>query len=303
MFKGGAVSVTKAPGGADTVTIHEQQSVTIDHVEKEKPNAADVIDRDSHERHLGYWLGATYEGLEVLVDILTRILPNLITDKEMHAGIVVLHGITHQMLLKLKPIIEKYGEQKSYGHRVSETLREVLFPMRKHRLGSYETLATILSLKMYYNHIDGHLRALVPAAAALWDRDFVERIAYCQKQVDRMEEWTNEHLSVKAPQALIVPDKGFGGATLFDMDHPHDTKQDEHTNEEYDARKEADDGSMGTHHSKKKRKYSFAVDHPAPLPEDINAGEAYKTMTRGMSGESLGPKEKNPGQSMAGGGR
>lgn len=175
-------------------------------------------------------------------------------------------------------------------------------------MGSYETLATIMALKMYYNHIDGHLRALSPAAAALWDRDFVDRVAYCQKQIERMEAWTNEHLAVKAPQALIVPDKGFGGSTLFQKSDDKtksaekSSQQNGHLSvngEEQDQQRVADDGSMGTHHSKKNRKHSF-VEEMAPLPEDVNAGEAHKTMTRGMSKEDVGPKEKNEAHGLIG---
>jgi hypothetical protein len=93
----------------------------------------------------------------------------------------------------LSPSVEKYGsgsvpcetegreedshsasKSKTYGHRVSAKLRDMLFPAaQKQHLGSYETLATLQALKMYYSHVEGHLLALVPASQVMWDREFI----------------------------------------------------------------------------------------------------------------------------------
>lgn len=295
MFKSGSVSVKKVSGPPSTVEIHEQQSQSVQTVESIKPNAIDVKDHDDHERHLSYWLGSTYESIKVLIEIYARVLPNLIKDKEMHAGIVVLHGIAQTMAQKLEPVVDKYGEKKSYGRNVSLSLKDILFPKRVERLGSYEVLATLQGLKMYYNHIDGHLLALWPAAKALWDKDFIERVEFCQKQIERLEAWANEHLKVKAPQSLIVPDKGFGGSALFgdgegcglhggvrasngvsNFPHANGTSHDENGHHDGEPKWPPEGAMNGT----KRRRKSSHVMELAPLQEDVSMGEAADTMLR-----------------------
>jgi ferredoxin-nitrate reductase len=213
MFKSGAVSVTKAPKTADNKPrIPEQQSVAVSKVESSKPDAAAIREHDKLERHLPYWLGSTHQSLLILVDIFTRILPNLITDKEMHAGIVILRGIASEMSRRLEPTIAKYGENKPYGEKISTSLRDMLFPAYDRKLGSYEVLATLQALKMYYSHVEGHLLALFPTSKALWDKEFTDSVEYCQKQLSRLIAWADNHLKVKAPQSLLVPNQEFRGA-------------------------------------------------------------------------------------------
>lgn len=216
MFKSGAVRVEKANVANGEVKIHEQQSVSVSFVEKEKANAVDVADKTKHERHLPYWLGSTFESIEVLIDIYKRVLPQLMTDKELHASIETLRGIAEAMVYQLKPYVEKYGENKKYGRKVSEALKDVLFPERDASLGSYETLATLQALKMWYAHIDGHLLALQPTSKASWDKGFIDAVAYCQHQIGRLTAWADEHLKVKSPQTLLVPDRGFRGLSIFE---------------------------------------------------------------------------------------
>lgn len=208
MFKSGAVNVTKiSKEGA--VDIPEQQSVTVAEVETSKANAEDSQPPGKRERQLPYWLGSTHQSIDVLIDIYTRILPNLWADKELHAGIVILRGIAKRMFDRLGPSVEKYGEKTSYGKQISESLRDALFPAHNDKLGSYEVLVTLQALKMYYSHIEGHLLALLPTAKGLWDKEFVEAVVFCQEQLGRLEAWANEHLKVKSVQTLLVPDTKF----------------------------------------------------------------------------------------------
>ncbi len=231
MFKSGAVSVTKAPTHTTPISVPEQQSTAVSSVETSKPNAAAIKDKPQVQRHLPYWLGSTTESITVLVDIFTRILPTLITDKEMHAGILTLRGMAEAMSRRLSPSVEKYGsgnayfedegskedsqgvlKSKTYGHRVSAKLRDMLFPAaRQQHLGSYATLATLQALKMYYSHVEGHLLALGPASQALWDREFIKAVEYCSEQLGRLVAWADFHLKVKSPQILLVPDREFLG--------------------------------------------------------------------------------------------
>jgi hypothetical protein len=138
-----------------------------------------------------------------------------VSDKEMHAGITVLKGIAETIRHRLQPMVEKLGENKSYGRRVAIQLRDMLFPKRKARSRTYETLATLQALLMFYAHLESHFLALGQASRASWDREFIDVVEYCEEQVGRLKAWATEHLKVKAPQSLLVPDKGFGGAEII----------------------------------------------------------------------------------------
>lgn len=149
----------------------------------------------------------------------------------MHAGILKLHGIADEMSSRLAPSVEKYGSgnasrkdkgpreeskgatmSKTYGHRVSAKLRDMLFPAaRQQHLSSYETLAALQALKMYYSHVESHLLALGPASQALWDREFIQAVQHCTEQLGRLVAWADFHLKVKSPQILLVPDGEFLG--------------------------------------------------------------------------------------------
>jgi ferredoxin-nitrate reductase len=217
MFKSGAVSVTKAPTTASShtapVSIPEQQSTAVSSVETSKPNAIEIKSTARLQRHLPFWLNSTAESITVLIDIFTRILPILIKDKEIHAGILTLRTIATEMSNTLSPNVSKYGSgaiAKAYGHHVSASLRDMLFPAsRQQHLGSYETLSALQALKMYYSHVEGHFIALGPASQALWDREFIDAVSFCKDQLSRLVAWADFHLKVKSPQILLVPDKQF----------------------------------------------------------------------------------------------
>jgi hypothetical protein len=75
-------------------------------------------------------------------------------------------------------------KSKTYGDRVSAKIRVMLFPAAwQQHLGNYETLATLLALKMYYSHVEGHLLALGLASQAMWNREFIQAVQYCAEQL------------------------------------------------------------------------------------------------------------------------
>lgn len=69
---------------------------------------------------------------------------------------------------------------------------------------------------MYYSHVEGHLLALVPASQAMWDREFISAVQYCNEQLGRLVAWADFHLKVKSPQILLVPEKEFLGVESED---------------------------------------------------------------------------------------
>lgn len=61
------------------------------------------------------------------------------------------------------------------------------------------------SLAIVLNSCASLLNALLPTASALIDVPFRDAVSSCQKRVQRMEQWVQNQIKVKAPQALIVP--------------------------------------------------------------------------------------------------
>ncbi|MCJ1247944.1 hypothetical protein MMC30_005159 [Trapelia coarctata] len=209
MFKSGAVKVQKCKNDAGEVKIHakEGQTGAIDSVKHKKQNAHAIADSSPRERHLKQWLGATFESMNVLLEIYDRLIPQLTDDAEVNRGIVSVRRLTVRMVDALEPHVRKYTEDTKYGHKISTLMRDSLFPAERDVDSGYETLLVIQSLFMYLTHIEGHLLALTPASQALWDHGFIEAVAFCSEQVGRMQAWAKEQLKVKSPQTLLVPVK------------------------------------------------------------------------------------------------
>ncbi|KAL4964214.1 molybdopterin oxidoreductase family protein [Aspergillus stella-maris] len=212
-FKSGSVRIEKIiqtePSSSSTRAAPEQQSKTITQVSQSKPNAHDITtDSSSHKvRWLEMWLGATHEALLMLRDIYSNIIPRLVHDMEIQAGLETLKQITHDSISKLDPIVERYHESRKYGRRVCERLRKALFPMEDNPecSNAYETLIVLQSLQMFLGYIEGHLTALTPASQALWDKEFSEAVTFAQDNIGRQKAWASQHVKVKSPQTLLVP--------------------------------------------------------------------------------------------------
>ncbi|KAL4939129.1 hypothetical protein BDV06DRAFT_231248 [Aspergillus oleicola] len=145
----------------------ERQIGTIFHASKTKPNAHDII----------------------------------------QTGLETLKQITHDAISRFDPIVSRYHESRKYGRRVCQRLRKALFPIEDYSDSSnaYETLIVLQSLQMFLGYIEGHLTALTPASQALWDREFSETVTFEMGNVERQKAWVNQHVKVKSPQTLLVP--------------------------------------------------------------------------------------------------
>ncbi|KAL4876787.1 hypothetical protein BJY04DRAFT_231398 [Aspergillus karnatakaensis] len=207
MFKSGAVRLEKCVQNESQPQVPERQSAAIESVEKNKTDASTAgKERDKkHIRWLEMWLGATHEALEMLRDIYKDLIPRLVHDLEIQAGLEVMRRLTHDTLIRLDPVVQRYHESRLYGRKVCERLRSSLFPMKDPPDDVYEALIVLQSLQMFLVYIEGHLTALTPASAALWDREFVEAVAFAQSNVQRQKSWVDQHIKVKSPQTLLVP--------------------------------------------------------------------------------------------------
>ena len=186
----------------------EQQSGAVKDVEKNKVNAASVAaeSRDQpRARRLELWLGATYEALDMLVDIYKTLIPRLVHDMEVQSGLEIMQRLTKDVLQRFKPVIDRYHESRQYGRMVAGNLRDAAFPSVGEANDSYEALVALQSLDLFLTYIDGHLTALSPASQALWDNEFVDAVDFAQANVQRQKTWANKHIKVKSPQTLLVP--------------------------------------------------------------------------------------------------
>jgi hypothetical protein len=154
------------------------------------------------------WLGATHESLEMLRNIYSDLIPRLVHDLEIQSGLEVMRRITHDAIERLEPVISRYHESRRYGRKVCERLRRSLFPMEEDVSNdAYEALIALQSLEMFLTYIEGHLTALTPASQALWDTEFVNAVTFAQTSVGRQKAWVTQHIKVKSPQTLLVPQK------------------------------------------------------------------------------------------------
>jgi hypothetical protein len=207
MFKSGAVRIEKIEDEEGLVQIHakEDQTATVRNVEDTKGEAQNVGDAKERERHLEFWIGATYEAINLLLEICETLSSQLVQDHEVHAGLKVIHKISEDMRSSMEPIVSRYGERKRYGRSVSQHLRDNLFPPDRQTTNPYEELVTLQSLYLYLAHVDSHITALVPTSQALWDGEFIDAVTFCKTQVARQMAVVQQNIKVKSPQTLIVP--------------------------------------------------------------------------------------------------
>ena len=207
MFKSGSVRIEKCKDESGNVLIHakEQQTPAIRKVERQKADAHAVADASPRERHLEFHMGATYESINVLVEICDRLVPQLTHDLEITAGVKNLRRITERVRAAMAPQVGKYGENREFGRGVSVALRDALFPVSGKGAGAYEALVTLQGLYMYLSHLESHFTALTPASQALWDKDFADAVAFAQTQIGRQQAWVNVQIKTRSPQTLLVP--------------------------------------------------------------------------------------------------
>lgn len=211
MFKSGSVRITKAhdPSTGD-VKIHakEQQTTAIHKAENEKPSAHAISWPGQRERHLEFHMGATYESINVLLEIIDRLMPQLVTDLEIIAGLKNTRRIAESVREIFEPHVLRYGENKEFGQGVATALRDALFPHTEKPVGgSYETLVALQAMFMYFAHLESNLTALTPASQALWDKGFMDAVGHATKEVGRMQTWVNLQIKTRSPQTLLVPAK------------------------------------------------------------------------------------------------
>jgi ferredoxin-nitrate reductase len=207
MFKSGSVRLEKLPPSSTSPHIREQHTAAVHKTaSKSATTTTNPQDLTNRQRQLELWLGETYETTVQLLSIYETLIPSLIHDLEVEAGLRVLHRIADEMRAALEPAVQRYGENKQRGRHRAHVLRDALFPGEEEtERGAYEVLETLQGLAVYLAHIRGSVTALQPAAQALWDEGFVEGVGTALKCLGRMESWVGHQVKVRSPQTLLVP--------------------------------------------------------------------------------------------------
>lgn len=164
----------------------------------------------NRQRYLELWLGETQETLNKLDEILSELLPRLLSDSDSHFGIRTLRLICGKVRDRLQPQIQKLGEEKKISQRhASQLLHGALFPTigqnSEGHHGPYHVLEALRALQVYISHIEGCLTALTPVSQAMWDSEFFEAVKFATEQLGRMQQWVKHQMQVRAPQTLLVP--------------------------------------------------------------------------------------------------
>ncbi|KKZ67898.1 nitrate reductase-like protein [[Emmonsia] crescens] len=211
MFKSGAVRIEKCvqkEGSHKQIKrAREEQTSAVENIEKNKGWAqhATEIPTQQRLRCLELWIGATHEGLEMLIEIYRDLIPRLVHNLEIQSGLGVMCQITTNILETFQPLIDKYHGSREYGRSVAQRLRDAIFFHKAETGDAYEPLAALQSLDVFLTYIEGHLTALTPASMATWDEQFVEAVSFAQNGIQRQKAWATQHIKDKGPQTLLVP--------------------------------------------------------------------------------------------------
>ncbi|CRK34308.1 hypothetical protein BN1708_006324 [Verticillium longisporum] len=203
-FKAGAVRIEKV---TDTGKVNVPEPQSAAEVEASNKSAhTSMADEDSmRKRQLEEWLGEAYESIIHLSEIYEDLIPDLVHDLEIEAGLRVLSRIAEGMRRRFETYIRELGEDSQRGSKKAEKLRDALFPSRDSQRSPYEVMETLQALHAYLAHIDGGLTALVPVSQAMWYQGFYDAVVEGKRSLSRMQAWVNQQIKVRAPQTLLVP--------------------------------------------------------------------------------------------------
>lgn len=204
MFKSGAVRLERIESPTDGPHIREQQTAAVEKAsQKDGPLATSPPPK--RERKLELWLGETHETLVHLLLIYDDLLPRLIHDAEVDAGLRILRRIAEDARSALEPHAARLGGHRARGRHRAHALREALFPPDDAHESAYEVLEALQGLGVYLKHIESSVAALGPAAQAMWDGEFAGAVAHVGGCLGRMQAWVGHQVSVRSPQTLLVP--------------------------------------------------------------------------------------------------
>ena len=149
--------------------------------------------------HVGNYLELLENSEQQLADALMMLAQHHGDEPDIEQTCELLASWSRQNLEKLKPLIERYSEEKSDE---PERLKRDLF--EEPRTGSLALLRDLHDVWLLASEVQLCWSVLEQAAKALRDRDLESVCTQCSAQTKRQVNWLLQRIQQAAPQALVV---------------------------------------------------------------------------------------------------
>ncbi|WP_110887979.1 molybdopterin oxidoreductase [Deinococcus yavapaiensis] len=149
--------------------------------------------------HVGNYLGLVHGSEERLVDVLRKVARHHRDEPDVEQTCLLLAAWSEKHLKFLRPLVEKYGEEKNPE---PDDLEVALF--HGPRTGSLGLLRDLHDLWLMSNEVQLCWTVLEQAAQALRDDDLERVCKECGKETKRQTAFFLTRIKQAAPQALVV---------------------------------------------------------------------------------------------------
>ena len=149
--------------------------------------------------HVGNYVGLLHASEEQLVDAFLAVADHHRDEPDIESTCHLLASWSRQHLQTIKPLIERYNEQKS---KEPERLTHALFEGT--RKGSLALLRDLHDLWLLANEVSLCWTVLAQAAKALRDTQLQAACAECSKETERQIAFLLTRIKQSAPQSLVV---------------------------------------------------------------------------------------------------
>ncbi|HJU06702.1 MAG TPA: nitrate reductase [Nitrospiraceae bacterium] len=151
------------------------------------------------ERPIAIYLWLAHRSEHHLADAFTNVAHHHMPEPDIYATCTLMASWSKGHAEKLRPFIERYGEEKS---KKAERLHEALFD--ETRTGGVGLLHDLHDLWLATSAVHLGYEALKQAAFALHDQALVETCQTFGHETDRQLAWLRTRIDQAAPQALVV---------------------------------------------------------------------------------------------------
>ncbi|MDZ8053381.1 MAG: hypothetical protein RMX68_014265 [Aulosira sp. ZfuVER01] len=149
--------------------------------------------------HIGNYLGLVHHSEQQLADALMTIANHHQDEPDIEEICQLLSYWSQQHLQALKPMLERYSEEKS---EEPERLTQILF--EEPRSGSLALLRDLHDLWLLANEVQLCWIVIEQAARALRDEELLTICKQCTEQTKRQLSWLMHRIKQSAPQTLVV---------------------------------------------------------------------------------------------------
>jgi hypothetical protein len=149
--------------------------------------------------HLALYLGLLHRSETTLAEALRTVAEGHAADADVYYICDLLAGWSEENVQRLKPMIEKYGEQD-----VDEPSRLYAEGLPEVRSGPVGLLRDLQDLTLLATLVSTSWTAVGQAAQGNRDGELKEIVDGCSATTNRQLAWLNHRMKQVAPQALVV---------------------------------------------------------------------------------------------------